>query len=309
MASHLPAVDGTELTRYLSELRSSPLLAVGQGFARQLGQVRWLLELQKKVSRSVENWNQVPRIQADESDRFFQDFLAANRPVVIEGLLDDWPANQNWTLEKLRERLGRHEVEYTRFFVHENRLEPEKLKAKFGDFLDLVWDENYKEPIYWTAFNQTDGDSPLAAGLEADIRFPEAFCHPPSDETRTYFWIGPEGTRSGLHFDPYNVLFAQVKGSKRMLLFPPQEIPNAYLENDYYSQVDAEAPNLALFPKFAEARPVTVEVHEGDTLLIPVGWLHQVRSLSVSISVSITSLKLANGTNSYDAPSSFRGIL
>lgn len=98
-------------------------------------------------------------------------------------------------------------------------------------------------------------------------------------------------------------------GHKRFLLLPPQDIPCAYLENDYFSQVDGEYPDLESFPKFAGCRPLTVEVGPGETLLIPVGWLHQVRSLSISMSVSLTCLKLPYDKNAYPAPSEFQGLL
>lgn len=297
------------LRGYLKELRSSPLLSVGQDFARQLSQTRWLLDLQKTVHSNAHVEQTVPRIDASEVDRFFNDFLAANRPVILENLIPDWPALERWEQEGLTQRLGDHPIQYTRYFVQNNRHEPEKLDATFGEFLSLVYDENYKDPIYWTAYNQGDEASTLLKGLQEDIIFPPAYCTP-KEGMRTFFWIGPEGTRSGLHFDPYNVFFVQVKGRKRFLLYPPQDIPNAYLEHDFFSQVDAEAPDLARFPKFAQAQGLSVEVGPGETLLLPVGWLHQVRSLSTSYSVSLTCLNLpAGGSNFYQLPSEYRGIL
>ena len=294
---------------YLEELRCSPLFSVGQDFAKKLSQTRWLLELQKSVQENAHVGHVVPRLKATESKRFFNDFLGANRPVILEGLLEEWPAKKRWTQELLTERLGDERIQYTRYFVKNNRHEPEKLDSTFAEFLSLVYDEDYREPIYWTAYNQGEEGSPLVQGLLEDIVFPAHFCEP-NEDLKTFFWIGPEGTRSGLHFDPHNVLFSQVKGRKRFLLYPPQDIPKAYLENDYFSQVDAEAPDLERFPQFAEAEALSVEVGPGETLFLPVGWLHQVRSLSTSISVSITCLSLPNGeSNRYKPPSEFQGIL
>ena len=298
--------DPTLVTKYLTELRKSPLLSVGQDFARQLSQTRWLLELQKSVTYSGQ---EVPRIKASESERFFTDFLLANRPVVLEGFCDDWPARETWNHEALKERLGHETMEYSQYKVVENRHEADKIESRFGDFLDRVYDPTDNDLIYWTAYNQGETGSDLVKALKSDIKFPQEYCDPESD-LKTFFWIGPSGTRSGLHFDPYNVLFVQAVGQKRFLLYPPQDIPKAYLENDYFSQVDAEAPDLQRFPKFAETKPIVVDLDEGDTLLLPVGWLHQVRSLSVSMSVSITCLKLPDGrSNFYSAPSEYRGFL
>jgi hypothetical protein len=300
-----------QLHEYLQTLRTSPLAAVGHEFAIQLRQTRWLLQLQKNVQGNSTAWlsGQVPRIDSSEVERFQQDFLAANRPVIIEGLIDNWPARVEWNQESLSRRHGSHPIEYTRYYVEDNQHKPEQVQADFASFLSLVYDPNYEEPIYWTAYNQGDQASPLVQGLSEDIVIPEQYCQANPD-MRTYFWIGPAGTRSGLHFDPYNVLFAQVQGHKRFLLYPPQDIPDAYLENDFFSVVDAEAPDLHRFPKFAETKPLVVDLGPGEVMLLPVGWLHQVRSLSVSASVSLTCLKLPNGTlNSYPAPSHYQGLL
>lgn len=298
--------DRKTLESYLSDLRKSPLLAVGQDFARQLSQTRWLLELQKSVTYSE---REVPRLPASEVQRFYDDFLSANRPVVLEGFCDSWPARQRWNYESLKERLADQAMEYTRYVVVNNRHEAEKVEGSFGEFLDRIYDPADEEPIYWTAYNQGETGSELVKALKDDIHFPEDYCAPAPD-LKTFFWIGPAGTRSGLHFDPYNVLFVQAVGRKRFILYPPHDIPKAYLENDYFSQVDAESPDLQRFPKFADTKPLVVDVNEGETLLLPVGWLHQVRSLSVSMSVSLTCLKLPNGkSNFYSAPSEYRGIL
>lgn len=304
-------IEPQALHLYLDELRRSPLLAVGSDFARQLSQTKWLLQLQKRVGG---NWTThqsglLPRLKASELERFQQDFLAVNRPVIIEGLVDDWPALKNWNLDQLTSRLGSQPIQYTRYYVENNQHQPQKLEASFGEFLNLVYDPEYTDPIYWTAYNQEDKTSPLVQSLTEDIRFPAGYCEP-DPQLRTYFWIGPAGTRSGLHFDPYNVLFVQAVGHKRFLLFPPQDIPDAYLEKDFFSLVDAEAPDLHRFPKFANLRPFVVDLGPGETLLIPVGWLHQVRSTSISMSVSLTCLKLPCGqSNSYDPPSQFTGLL
>lgn len=292
----------------LAQMRQSPLAEVGQDFARQLSQVRWLLELQKKVHANAGFEQGLTRLAADEHRRFFDDFLATNRPVILEGFCDDWPAHKRWNRNDLIDRLGSLDIVYSQYRVVNNRQEPEKVEASFADFLNRVYDNDGKEFIYWTAFDQSDSESPLARELTKDIRFPEAYCD--SDpEAPIYFWIGPSGTRSGLHFDPMNVLFVQVIGSKKFLLAPPQDIPNAYLKNEFYSSVDGEQPDLQRFPKYAAVQPISVELNPGEAMLLPVGWLHQVTSKSISFSVSLTNLKLHSGVNRYEPPSSFQGVL
>ena len=46
-----------------------------------------------------------------------------------------------------------------------------------------------------------------------------------------------------------------------------------------FSQVDLSAPDLAAFPKFANAVRTTVELDAGECLFLPAGWFHNVTSL------------------------------
>ena len=52
------------------------------------------------------------------------------------------------------------------------------------------------------------------------------------------------------------------------------------------SQVDVENPDLAKFPKFAEAPWMECTLQEGEMLYMPPRFWHHVRSLSTSFSVS-----------------------
>jgi hypothetical protein len=100
------------------------------------------------------------------------------------------------------------------------------------------------------------------------------------------FWAlyaGPEGTLSPLHFDFWetHAYLAQIKGTKRVMLFSPKD--SEFL---YGGRVNPEQPDLACFPLFDRATAYEGTIEPGDVVFMPAGWWHCVRALEKSITVS-----------------------
>jgi hypothetical protein len=102
------------------------------------------------------------------------------------------------------------------------------------------------------------------------------------------FWIGPARTVTPLHCDFDDNIFAQIWGSKRIVLAPPHHDGLLYAREAspllFASPVDPEAPDLAKFPLAVQASLVEIIVQPGDMLYVPAGWFHQVRALTFSLS-------------------------
>lgn len=125
------------------------------------------------------------------------------------------------------------------------------------------------------------------------------------EQWRTNTWIGPQGTFTPIHRDPYENLFVQVVGRKRFHLFPPGPEPFLYLQKEGTQMNTSTVPTEACllrgegegdevrsneFPLLEEAAKqqgaAHVEVEAGDALFLPRGWFHCVASLTTSASVN-----------------------
>jgi len=124
----------------------------------------------------------------------------------------------------------------------------------------------------------------------------------------------PTGTITRCHFDTYDNLLVQVCGYKFCRLFAPSESsklycvtptllrapgappvrvgsggpsaeaapsPDATLGQGNVSAVDVEHPDLAAHPLAEGAHHWDALLGPGDTLFIPAGWWHMMRSLTV----------------------------
>jgi hypothetical protein len=103
-----------------------------------------------------------------------------------------------------------------------------------------------------------------------------------------HLWLGTKGTRSGWHFDSRDNLFFQCFGRKHVLLADPRASRNMYPRrgHHYNSQVDADDPDLLAYPRYSDAVLYQCMLAPGDTLFIPKGWWHSLRSVTSSGSTS-----------------------
>ncbi|KAG8233363.1 hypothetical protein J437_LFUL005824 [Ladona fulva] len=102
--------------------------------------------------------------------------------------------------------------------------------------------------------------------------------------TSNLLLVAMEGNVTPCHYDEQQNFFAEVKGFKRCILFPPEQFDCLYPHpvfhpHDRQSQVDFEHPDYVRFPKFREVRGQEAVVGPGDVLYIPIYWWHHIESL------------------------------
>jgi len=101
-------------------------------------------------------------------------------------------------------------------------------------------------------------------------------------------WIGNRVTVQ-THYDLLENIACVVGGRRRFTLFPPEQIANLYMGPVEFtpagtpiSMVPLRDPDLSRYPRFAEAlrHSQQAELEPGDALYIPYAWWHHVESLT-----------------------------
>ncbi len=240
-------------------------------------------------------------VRATPSRSEFRDrYYAANRPVVLQGLMSDWRAMTAWTPQYLKHIAGDKTIEVMTGRDSDPKYERNGAKhrtnMRFADYIDLVHSGKITNDYYLVPNNRFFQNAGMAPLLHDFAAFP-AYLNPANTARQTFLWFGPAGTVTPLHHDTSNILMAQVIGRKRYRLIPPTQWQSVYNSEGVYSDVDCETPDFNRYPRFRDARMIDVVVAPGEVLFVPVGWWHHVRALDVSMTVSFTNFVFPNHFN------------
>lgn len=255
----------------------------------------------------------IDRLCGDAS-AFFRTYCE-QRPVVMTGMISDWPALR-WTPSSLARRYGELEVAAVRYdpsaeetFL-EQTLTDAHARLPLRQFLSKLEtsDHTYAMREDTTLFER-------APTLLDEVMHFAPFVSPTGETPYRSLWIGPPRYVTGLHVDPGDTLLFQLHGRKTVLLFAPTQTPYLYEEpretrapkfatsplqdrldgamfrtlRDKVAWARAQpfSPDFTRFPLLAEAECIEAEISLGDTLYIPDRWWHAVRSIDPTISVSV----------------------
>lgn len=209
--------------------------------------------------------------------RLLEEFILADRPVVIPDLAAAWPALRRWTPEFFRTHYGTLSCEIDGRRWH------------MAEYLDRAERSTPDDPApYPFNFDMLAQLPALIADVQPQPRFGriDRLRHPLMWRTllkgtrpHELFFGGGGSVFRRLHVDTLYLHghITQIRGDKEFFLYPPEQTPLMYpaLDNPKLSRiVDPLHPDLARFPRFAEARPWHTRLREGETIFFPSGWWH-----------------------------------
>lgn len=263
----------------------------------------WLLKTYEKLSRMDDSFGKIQRVPTPPFKVFVSSYLSRNRPVILQGAMDDWPAYKKWDLEYFRQVHGGASVSIQDGRDSDPHYERNqkffRKEVVFSDFIDRLNETESSNDFYMTAGNmaQHKESIPKIFADSDSVNIGDGYL---TGQTEGSLWIGPKGTVTPLHFDMVNNLFCQIRGSKRVRLVPSWSLPWVYNDYHVYSDVDAAQPDFDNHPLFKNATVYDFVVNAGEILFIPIGWWHHLESLEVSISLTRKNLALS-ASNSFGA--------
>ncbi|WP_221191196.1 DUF6065 family protein [Sphingomonas sp. BK580] len=290
------ARDPDLLAFHLSASRRARVTAALSGKAddaRLIARRRWLARVAERQRAISPAQREIARLRDLPTAVFRDAFYVPGEPVIVEGVAADWPAVRDWSPAGLVAKVGSAEVTFQgdRETAADFELSKDRhtRTMPFDRFIERATGKDGND-VYITAYNNGANQRAFAPLLE-DLRQ-----LPYLDGPEGMLWVGPSGTFTPLHHDLTNNLLVQVTGTKRLHLLPPSETASLANRRHVFSDVhDIEDPErLALYPAAAEARRYVVDLRPGDALFIPVGWWHQVRSLSFSVTLTYTNFLWPN---------------
>eukprot|EP00921_Rhytidocystis_pertsovi_P002895 GHVQ01004858.1.p1 GENE.GHVQ01004858.1~~GHVQ01004858.1.p1 ORF type:complete len:473 (-),score=31.97 GHVQ01004858.1:706-2124(-) len=235
----------------------------------------------------------VPIVIDMSLEKFICDYMEQGMPVIVKGYCKHWDAVSKWAdFSYFRKVAGRRTVPVEIGSNYTAASWTQKLMT-FNEFLSTYVENDSPPDKGYLAQHPIFEQIPV---LEKDLMTPEFASCGITDTLIRMLWLGPAGTVSPLHTDPYQNIYIQLVGRKYVKLCHPSESANIYafkdglLTNTSSVNWDISQPLPdsceRRFPLFSKAQFVEAVVEAGDLLYIPRGWWHFVKSLDRSASVS-----------------------
>jgi len=281
----------------VSSLNQNPYFQSGHKFVQALRKLESHANILADLASLSSHSHTIERRPTISRTDFLENHYAKNIPLILTDITKNWSALSQWNPEYLKNKYGQVEIEVQSDRdsdrLYEIDIEKHRKKMKMADYADAVMAGGATNNYYMVANNGNIEKTALGKLLDDIEIFPE-YLDPQNTKGTTFFWFGPAGTITPLHHDPVNLMFVQVYGRKVWKIIPPYYTHMLYNYRGVFSEVDCENPDYEKYPAFQKVPIIEVTLNPGDTIFIPVGWWHTVKSLDVSISMSFTNFVFPN---------------
>jgi Cupin-like domain len=279
----------------------SPYLGVAARLSARVAKRDWVLGSIAALDALNADALSIPVIDQISAEDFFGRFYNRNRPVLLTGLVSDWPATSKWSFDYLEAAVGDAAVG-----VQWGRESNPDYEAQCGDHKAFMPMRDVISRIrsgasndFYVTANNADVNRDAFAPLYRDVGTVAGLLE--SQSLRDgYIWVGPQGTITPWHHDLSNNLLMMFVGRKRIRLVAAHDTRR--MRNTRHCFTDWSAEDL-LPGAGSDVTPPVLEciVGPGEALFIPVGWWHHVEALDATIGMTFLNFAAPNDFQSgYD---------
>ncbi len=290
----------SESASEINRALESPYLKAAHRLQNRLKKRDWMLATYRKLNRLRPESGEIERRERIPSDAFLESFYSANRPVIITGLMDEWPAMEKWGLDYFMKRISNREVDFridaTSGGNEPAGREPNRRRMAFSAFI-----ESMRSSGTVPAFSIAGSDSGVNRDvlyhlLEDDIkRAPEYLDG--GAQRHDLLSFGPAGAISPFRQELANTLLTQVVGRRRVLFVPSWDTPLMKNLLHVYSEVDGRTASTTPPAGLGEPQILECILETGEALFLPVGSWSYIEVLETSF--SLTFSRFACDDNDY----------
>ncbi|NEQ85123.1 MAG: cupin-like domain-containing protein [Moorea sp. SIO2I5] len=227
-------------------------------------------------------------------EEFVQEYVSVGKPVIITDVVKNWKASTKWNIDFFRSKYGSVKVKVQDYNPEGEFTRSERTfeSMKIADYIDYMAGDTANKFLYLRDLCLYDHPE-LWEDCEEPMYFNNWFTKKlPFELLKKLFrdngvFIGYKNTSIGLHYDMHYKItwIAIISGQKKAILLSPDQ--GKYL---YDGRVNCFKPNLEKFPLYAKAKPVECIIKQGEMLLIPPNWWHQLKNLENTIALVTSTI-------------------
>lgn len=235
------------------------------------------------------NLQEIDRVKTISKEDFLKNYLKPQKPLVIENLIEDWPAFKKWNLEYIREIAGDLTVPLydDRPVDYKDGFNEPHATMKMSDYVDLLKREPTKFRIFlWNILKEIPA-------LQNDYKFPDIGIRLMKKLPMLFF--GGRDSYTFMHYDIdlANILHFHFEGKKQVILF--DQTQNDYLYKIPHSlitreDIDFSNPDFEKWPVLKKAKGFIAHLEHGNTLYMPEGYWHYMRYVTPGFSMSLRGI-------------------
>ena len=235
------------------------------------------------------NLQNIDRVKNISKPDFIQNYLKPQIPVVIENLVDNWPAVSKWDFDYIKQKVGDKIVPLydDRPVDYKDGFNEPHATMKMNDYIDLLQKEPTKYRIFlYNVLKEVPE-------LQEDFDFPDVGLRLMKSLPMLFF--GGEDSHTFMHYDIdlANILHFHFQGKKECILYPNEEkkhlykVPHSLITHE---SIDFSNPDFDRWPALKNAKGYKTELEHGNVLYMPEGYWHYMRYITPGFSMSMRSI-------------------